>query len=89
MALDCAIVCAEAPSGAGVSIRFREHGQFREDRGRDGNLDVSQDPPQLRIEVDVKLKRHQQRVRVEQDKPGHRFRASANPYLALEMTVAG
>ena len=80
---DGPIVFREPCRGPRVPVVVRQDVQLCQDGGRNRNLDVADDPTQLRIEMDLELERHEQRVRVKKDEPTHRFRASMLKYMAL------
>lgn len=78
-----AVLSCETQRGPGVPIGLGEDGQLRQHGRRDRDLDIAHDSAQLRVEVDLELERHQEGVRVEQDEPRHRFRASVPNYMGL------
>jgi len=81
VSLDRAVLLREACGGARITIVIRHQCELRQDRARNGDLDVAQDAMELRLKVDLELERHEQRIRVEQDESGHRFRPSVLKYM--------
>ena len=80
---DGPIVFRELRRGARVPVVVRQQVQFCQHRCRNRDLDVADDASELRIEMDLKLERHEQCVGVKQDESRHRFRASMPKYMAL------
>ncbi len=83
MALDRPVVPREALRGPRLAIGLGEDGQLREDGRRHRDVDVAEDAAQLGIQVDLELERHQERVGVEEDESGQRFRTARAGYLTM------
>ena len=83
VARDGAVVLSEPEARARIPIPVREQPEFVDHGRGDRDVDVTQDPPKLCVEVDLELEGHQQRVCVEEDDPRHRFRALMLSYMGL------
>src|SRR5437763_946416 len=70
-------------AGAGLSVPLGQKFQFGQDGLRDGDIGVPQQSLDLPVEVYAELEGHEERIRVEQDEPRHRFRPSMPTYLAV------
>jgi len=80
---DGPIVLRELSGSPRVPVVVCQQVQLRQDRRGNRDLDVADDPAELRIQMDLELERHEQGVRVEKDESRHRFRASMPKYMAL------
>ena len=83
VALNDPVVLRQSLRGPRVPVVVRQQSELCEDRRRDRHLDIAQDATELRIEMNLELERHEEGVCVEEDEPGHRFRASVPNYMAL------
>ena len=81
--LDGPVVFRELCRGPRVAVVIRQEVQLRQDGGRNRDLDVTDDATELRIEMDLELERHEQRVGVKEDEARHRFRPSKPKYMGL------
>jgi len=81
--LDGPVVFRELCRGPGIPVVIRQEVELRQDGGRNRHLDVAHDATELRIEMDLELERHEQRVGVKKDEARHRFRPSMPKYMAL------
>jgi len=81
--VDHSISARQPQASTGFSVPLGQKFQFGDDRLRDGDIGVPQQSLDLPVEVHAELEGHQERIRVEQDEPRHRFRPSMPTYLAV------
>ena len=81
--IDHSISARQPQAGTGLSVPLGQKFQFGEDRLREGDIGVPQQSLNLPVEIHAELEGHQERIRVEQDEPRHRFRPSMPTYLAV------
>jgi len=83
MAFDGPVVFRESCRGPRVAVVVRQDVELGQDGRRNRDVYFAHDATEFRIEMELELERHEQRVRVKKDEPRHRFRASMPKYMGL------